>query len=464
MPIPIALPTRAARATALLCLCASVAQTGDFKFTKQRLSQAYDSEGAFAGDIDGDGKVDLVSGPYWYSGPAFLVRHEYQPVAALDPAGAKYTDNFMGWARDFDGDGRIDILMGGLPGDSAYWYKNPGPGEVGKTVSRWKKRAAFPDFGNESPELADLFGDGRPAAIYNTNDGYFCWAAPGPKGPDSAWVVHRISSRKGTGEYKYTHGLGYGDVNGDSRKDLLEKDGWWEQPASLAGDPVWKFHAAAFGRGGAQMLAYDVDGDGDNDVISTTEAHSFGLAWYENIPGIAGPVFKAHAILAAKGGPAIPGMPAFSQLHALALSDIDGDGLKDLITGKRKWAQGPGGDDEPGAPAVVYAFKLNRGDTVRFEAFPLDSASGIGTQLELHDMDGDGDQDILIGNKNGTFLFLKDGKSLRISQNTRNGRIGQAGPVSFLDVLGRDLGRGRSLWGPGVRSGYFTLARPERLE
>ena len=62
--------------------------------------------------------------------------------------------------------------------------------------------------------------------------------------------------------------------------DLLEKDGWWEQPASLEGDPEWKKHPVKFGEGGAQMWAYDVDGDGDNDIITSLTAHMFGLAWF----------------------------------------------------------------------------------------------------------------------------------------------------------------------------------------
>ena len=52
--------------------------------------------------------------------------------------------------------------------------------------------------------------------------------------------------------------MGVGDVNGDGRLDLLEKDGWWEQPKSLAGGPVWTFQEFAFNpgsNGGAQMYA-----------------------------------------------------------------------------------------------------------------------------------------------------------------------------------------------------------------
>ncbi len=56
-------------------------------------------------------------------------------------------------------------------------------------------------------------------------------------------------------------------MNGDGRMDLLEKDGWWEQPASLEGDPIWTFHKVRMGSGGSQMYAYDVNGDGLDDLI-----------------------------------------------------------------------------------------------------------------------------------------------------------------------------------------------------
>lgn len=457
--------TRGLRPTlsmAILCALAAVAHGGDFLFRKQVLSTAYDSEGAFAGDLDGDGKPDLVSGPYWYAGPDFKVRHEYQPVVILDPAGGTYTNNFMGWVDDVDKDGHGDIVMAGLPGEPGNWYQNPGPVEAGKAVRHWQKRQAFVDFGNESPDMTEMFGDGKRQVLFNTNDGYFCWAEPNPKSIDSAWLVHRISTKKGSAEYKYTHGLGHGDVHGDGRIDLLEKDGWWEQPASRAGDPVWTFHAFAFNRGGSQMIVYDVDGDGDADVISTYEAHSFGLAWYEQIKGGSGLTFKTHWILAAKGAAAIPGMPAFSQLHALALDDIDGDGLADLVTGKRRWAHGPTGDDEPNAPPVLYAFRLIRGDSVRYQPIPIDSSSGIGTQLEMQDLNGDGRKDILIGNKSGTFIFYKDGKTIRILSEKSRAILPYA-PIE-CDPLGRTLGSVRPLWGGGVWPAHFTLARPPDLK
>ena len=97
-----------------------------------------------------------------------------------------------------------------------------------------------------------------------------------------------------------------------------------------------------------------------------------------------------------------------SQPHALALADIDGDGLTDLVTGKRRWAHGPAGDVEPGAEPVVYWFRLTRGPggAVRYEPHRIDAASGVGVQVVAADVDGNGAPDVLTASKLGTFLFL----------------------------------------------------------
>ncbi|MDB6057951.1 MAG: repeat protein, partial [Verrucomicrobiales bacterium] len=49
-------------------------------FQKIQLSDEFWSEGANFGDFNRDGKMDIVSGPYWYEGPDFKVRHEYYPA------------------------------------------------------------------------------------------------------------------------------------------------------------------------------------------------------------------------------------------------------------------------------------------------------------------------------------------------------------------------------------------------
>ena len=106
--------------------------------------------------------------------------------------------------------------------------------------------------------------------------------------------------------------------------DLLEKDGWWEQPASLAGDPVWTQHPFVFSPatdkdvpvGGAQMYAYDVNGDGLNDVITCFASHGYWLVWWEQTRTGAEISFRQHNITGKQPTDTRYGI-AFSQLHAM---------------------------------------------------------------------------------------------------------------------------------------------------
>jgi hypothetical protein len=102
------------------------------------------------------------------------------------------------------------------------------------------------------------------------------------------------------------------------------------------------------------------------------------------------------------------------------LADLDGDGLKDLVTGKRFWAHGPDGDPEPNAPAVLYWFKLVRGSNglVDWVPYLIDDDSGVGTQVVATDINGDGRPDIIVGNKKGGYVFLQELR--RVSVQERN--------------------------------------------
>jgi hypothetical protein len=229
---------------------------------------------------------------------------------------------------------------------------------------------------------------------------------PDGENPANPWLFHAISP-----DLKYqrfTHGLGVGDVNGDGKMDLLEHSGWWEQPAKLVPQDTWVRHEADFGPGGAQMYAYDVNGDGLNDVITTIEAHGYGLAWFEQVKEEGKISFKKHMIVGMKGEPSPVGV-TFTQMHAVALADMNGDGLKDIVTGKRYWAHGPSHDPESDKPAVLYWFELKReeGKEPKYIAHQIDDNSGVGTQCTVGDVNGDGKPDVVIGNKKGTFVFLQ---------------------------------------------------------
>ncbi|MDP6538227.1 MAG: DUF1080 domain-containing protein [Planctomycetota bacterium] len=393
----------------LLALCACASSPHDDgelwvrTFRRQRLSETFFSEGATFGDLNRDGHNDIVSGPYWYEGPAFVERHElYEPVPS-DPLA--YSDSFFAFIEDFDGDGWLDVLEIGFPGRQARWYENPG-----ESGGPWEKHVAFEGVDNEAPGFADVTGDGTLELYFHTG-GRFGWAGPAAGRPDEPWTFHPLSDDLGLSNF--VHGLGIGDLNGDDRPDLVEKNGWWRQPAVTEPGMTWQHYPVPFSagrRGGAQMLVHDVDGDGDNDVITSLDGHGWGLSWFEQVQRFGSIEFQEHRIMDSRPDHNRYGV-AFSQLHALALADVNGDGLQDFVTGKRFWAHGP--EVDPGAQeaAVVYWFELVRGeDGVEFIPHLVDDDTGVGVQVVAGDVDGDGLCDIVVGNKKGTTILFQQAR------------------------------------------------------
>ena len=360
----------------------------EVRWKKYVLDTHFRAEGATVADVNQDGKKDVLAGNLWYEAPNWTPHEIRKPEEFNGATG--YSNCFLTFARDVDGDRYPDQLVVGFPGAKASWFRNPG-----KSGGEWTEYPITESACNESPNYADLDGDGKPELISPFKELQMAYYTPGAK-PQEGWEQHLVGEPNQPGVKRFSHGLGVGDVNGDRHPDILTTEGYYQAPADLK-TGSWKFVPAKLGDACAQMYTLDFDGDGDMDVISSA-AHQIGVWWYEQFPGTNGPEFRRHEI-----------DNTFSQSHSLMTADINGDGSPDFVTGKRFWAHGPNGDVNPGDPAVLVWYEFQRKDgKVVWTRHEIDNDSGVGTQFTLANINGDKRPDVAIGNKKGVFVFLQE--------------------------------------------------------
>lgn len=368
------------------------------RFTKKHLF-VNPHENATVADLNRDGHVDIVSGAYWYAGPEFVPRTYRSNHLAKE-----YHRGNSEHVYDVDADGLPDIIVGGWGADGIFWYKNPGnrAAEQGRPWDMhegWEPRLLTRTRGTmEMFALHDYNGDGIPelhSANYRKNEPLEIWRfSKDPQG--NAVLVPFVLGAGGGG-----HGFAWGDVNGDGREDVLTEIGWYERPD---GDPFarpWKLHPeTALPHPSCPFVVKDLNKDGRLDIIFG-KGHDVGLYWWEQLPSRADgtTVWKQHVI-----------DESWSQAHALALADLDGDGEEELIAGKCIWAHS---GDDPGAgdPPVIYYYRWQRAAS-RFTRHTIAGVGdniALGRQYSLVDLNKDKRVDLVAPSELGLWIFLNQG-------------------------------------------------------
>jgi FG-GAP-like repeat len=371
---------------------------GSLKFTRKQLFvNPYES--CAVGDLNRDGRPDIVYGSYWFAGPDFVPRTFRPNHVSRDYLRAN-SDHIY----DVDKDGWPDVIAGGWTEDGIYWFKNPGnsAAERGKPWEMhlpWEAHLLARTRGYmEMFALHDFDKDGEPelhSACYRKAEPLEVWRFT--KGHDGAPALKPfVLGAEGGG-----HGFAFGDVNGDGLEDVLCEIGWYERPV---GDPFakpWKFHAeTALPHPSCPFVVKDLNNDGRLDIIFG-RGHNVGLYWWEQQkPKPDGTTaWKQHVI-----------DESWSQAHALALADLDGDGQEELIAGKCIWAH-EGGDPGAADPPAVYYYSWNK-STSKFTRHTIAGPGeniALGRQYSVVDLNGDGRLDLTAPSELGLWVFFNQG-------------------------------------------------------
>lgn len=329
-------------------------------------------------DVNHDGLPDVVSGGYWYQAPDWTI-HRVRDVEIINGR----PDGYAHLEVDVNSDGWIDLVHANFRSESIYWLEHPGA-----DLGEWKKHLVAEPGHMETARLYDVDGDGR-LDVVPSGWAFAAWweYIPAEAGETPEWVRYEIGDQGGG------HGSGFGDINGDGRGDFIGTNGWLEAPE----DPrksAWTWHPEfELGRTSMPIVVADIDEDGDNDLIWSI-GHDYGTYWLEQTDDNGQRSWKKHLI-----------DDSWSQGHSPLWVDLDNDGRKEFVNGKRYWAhegKDPGAKD----PQVIYRYEFDK-PTRQFKRSTIQTngPAGVGLDPKAADLDGDGDLDLVFPGRSGLYWY-----------------------------------------------------------
>jgi hypothetical protein len=351
-------------------------------------SDAHSTLSIALGDVDGDGDLDLVVGNYDQTNRLYLnegTSNPFNGVTGSDISSDTHATRSIALA-DVDGDGDLDLMAGNYNDQINRLYLNNGTTDPfsGVTGTDISSDAHF----TYSIVMGDVDGDGDLDMLAgNSNQTNRLYLNDGSADPFSGITGTDISS-----DAHDTISIALGDVDGDGDLDMLA--GNWNQTnrlylntgtaAPFSGVTGTDISGDAHSTN--SIALGDVDGDGDLDMLV---GNSYGPNRLYLNNGTADP-FSG-----------VTGTDISSDAHytySIAMGDVDGDGDLDMVAGNN------------GDANRLYK---NNGTAVPFSGVTgsdISSDAHATLSIALGDVDGDGDLDMLAGNDGQTNrLYLNDG-------------------------------------------------------
>ena len=320
-------------------------------FRMQQLNDFFYSWGATAGDINHDGILDVIAGPFYFLGPDYTERREFTAARSYSPSN-NFPEGMIYFSYDFTGDGWADILC--VDSRPIYLYVNP-KGEP----RRWDRYNVVPSATSEIEVFGDIDGDGKPEVLFAGPNATMAYAKPDPANPTAVWKVHTISE-PGLGQRRT--GWESAISMATAEMDVVNSRGWWEQPAIGAGRralevPSGEVRQRRRGNGHLrrEWRRPERRGDGHRGAHAGASPGSSRSAIAQgNIS------FVRHDIMGDFSTKNAGGV-TFSEPHGLAFADMDGDGIPDMIVGKRLYSHLESHlDPDPYGAAVLYWYRTVR--------------------------------------------------------------------------------------------------------